>query len=472
MKIRTILKLNVFVTLAVLLISITGIITIKIRLSKLYHSLKHIEQAQLDLALLSDLSMEYVLFKNPRASFQWVVKHHQMEQTILNLKDTDIGHEEYEQLEKQYYALRSSFTELSHSSVTETSYDYFVSNFFLINVEVRATAKRLRHLIDHKHVFYSKLVHAAFISVVALLSLIIMFWVLMLHRKMMLPLSDMEEYVNSVTQGNFILDIPDLKEDEIGHLIESFSEMAKRVDFRERELIDLNSSLLKKNKELDEFTYIASHDLQEPLRKLISFSSLLEKDIGNDLNDNAKMDIEYIVDAASRMQRLIQDLLSFSRTGRSELDINTVNLQDTVDKVLVLMNDRINQTNAKIIKTELPNIIGDPILISLVFQNLIQNALKFSNKEQPVIEITCEHIDDKYILGVKDNGIGIKEEYRQQIFQPFKRLHSRYEYPGTGIGLAICQKIVEKHNGKIWVESEENLYTHFKFTINEMKEIK
>ena len=280
----------------------------------------------------------------------------------------------------------------------------------------------------------------------------------------------------SIREGDltFRLDTKGLKDEleELGDLAVVFNQMAATIDQRETKLKKMNAELEKKNRELDEFTYIASHDLQEPLRKLTAFSKLLETDMTGELNRRAQEDLAYIIEASDRMKTLIQDLLELSRTGRKTVSIQKINLNLCVSGIKSLFMDKIEASNATFIVADLPEIDGDKTLIEQLFQNLIQNALKYNDKEIPVIEITYEKENGRSIFGVKDNGIGIKPEYQEQIFQPFKRLHGRYEYSGTGIGLSICKKTVEKHSGEIWVESKPDEYTHFRFTLNTQKEHK
>ncbi len=228
--------------------------------------------------------------------------------------------------------------------------------------------------------------------------------------------------------------------------------------------------LEQKNKELDEFTYVASHDLQEPLRKLTSFSKLLSKDLGDNLPERAEIDIKYIVDAAERMRNLINDLLILSRAGRPGMKMGRHSLKACVAEATKVFSLNMEENNVEIIQDELPDIWGDPTLITQLYQNLISNALKFNDKEKKVVTITCQLENGVEIFGVKDNGIGMKPEYIKQIFTPFKRLHNRFEYEGTGVGLSICRKIVERHNGRIWAESVPSLGAHFKFTLGKRME--
>jgi len=227
----------------------------------------------------------------------------------------------------------------------------------------------------------------------------------------------------------------------------------------------LNEELRRKNEELNEFTYIASHDLRAPLRKLSAFCDLLKKDLGEDLPEHAEKDLFFIADAALRMQNLVQDLLKLSHTSRMDMKFDRFSLDTCVNRALKELESEIAETEAEIVYNELPEVWGDKILLTQLYRNLLSNALKFSAKEHPRIEITVENKDGVSIFGVKDNGIGISTVYAEQIFRPFKRLHSQTEYEGTGIGLAICRKAIERHTGEIWVESEPGKGAHFKFTI-------
>jgi PAS domain S-box-containing protein len=230
----------------------------------------------------------------------------------------------------------------------------------------------------------------------------------------------------------------------------------------------VNAELEERNRELDEFTYIASHDLQEPLRKLTAFSHLLREDMQKDEREEVSNDLQVISSAAQHMQTLVQDLLALSRSGRKSMKWEEVALDECVTQALDVLEVRVSETGAQIRRGALPTVRGDRRLLTQLFQNLIGNALKFHGKEPLLIELSAEKAGNRWILGVDDNGIGLKPEYAEQIFLPFKQLHGRHEYGGTGIGLAICRKIVERHGGSIWVESEPGNGAHFKFTIREL----
>jgi len=236
---------------------------------------------------------------------------------------------------------------------------------------------------------------------------------------------------------------------------------------RTKQLEQANEELERKNTELDQFTYVASHDLQEPLRKVTAFSGMLRQDLGNRVPERAEKDLGFIVDAARRMQKLVQDLLALSRSGRVAMKWEMVSLNHCVDQAIEMLAMRIKESRAEIIIDDLPQVWGDRTMLTQLYQNLLSNALKFTGENRPVIRFTAERIDRQLILGVRDNGIGVEPRYAEQIFVPFKRLHGRGEYEGTGIGLAICARTVERHGGTIWVESKPGKGAHFKFTIGE-----
>lgn len=233
----------------------------------------------------------------------------------------------------------------------------------------------------------------------------------------------------------------------------------------EEELKNHVAELARMNAELDEFSYVASHDLQEPLRKLLAFSDWLRRDLGDDLPERAARDIEFITEAANRMQSLVQDLLTLSRTGKTSMVREWVELDDAVNRALNALALRIRESGAEIVRDPLPPVWGDPTLLAQLYQNLIGNAIKFVDHPPPRIHLTAEHLSGEWVFGVKDNGIGIKPEHAKEIFQPFKRLHGKGEYEGSGIGLAVCRKVMERHHGRLWVESEEGRGAHFKFVL-------
>ena len=230
-------------------------------------------------------------------------------------------------------------------------------------------------------------------------------------------------------------------------------------------LTKLVSELKVSNKELEQFAYVASHDLQEPLRMITSFTQLLEKRYKGQLDVDADEYIGFVVDGAHRMKDLIDDLLEFSRLNTDNREFELVIMEIALEDVLRNLRPTINESKAQISHDYLPNIIGDHVQIIQLLQNLIGNAIKFKGDNPPEIHISAQERDNEWLFSVSDKGIGINQNHQKQIFSIFKRLHTREEYPGTGIGLSISKRIVERHGGQIWIESELGKGSTFYFTI-------
>ena len=233
----------------------------------------------------------------------------------------------------------------------------------------------------------------------------------------------------------------------------------------EEELRERTESLERSNKELEQFAYIASHDLQEPLRMVASYTQLLSKRYKGKLDSDADDFINYAVGGANRMQMLINDLLDYSRVGTRGKEFVITEFDTVMKKTLGNLKKAIEESDAKVTIDPLPSLMVDGGQIGQLFQNLISNAIKFRDNEPPQIHISSEKNENKWTFSVRDNGIGIDPEYSSRIFEIFQRLHSKEEYPGSGIGLAICKKIVERHGGNIWIESEPGKGTSFYFSI-------
>jgi signal transduction histidine kinase len=235
--------------------------------------------------------------------------------------------------------------------------------------------------------------------------------------------------------------------------------------------LDLQADELRRsNAELEQFAYVASHDLQEPLRKVASFCQLLEKRYGSQLDERGKQYIDFAVDGAKRMQVLINDLLTFSRVGRVSEGAQPVRLDEPLDKALTNLSGALEESDAVVERPDdLPEIMGEPTLLTMLWQNLISNAVKFRRPDRaPVVRIeVAAHAGDPELrlFSVTDNGIGVAPEFAEKVFVIFQRLHARDEYSGTGIGLAVCKKIVEFHGGTIWIDTENTVGTRICFTL-------
>lgn len=241
--------------------------------------------------------------------------------------------------------------------------------------------------------------------------------------------------------------------------------LASIIDITERKRVE--EDLKRSNEELQNFAYVASHDLQEPLRMISNYAQLLEKYYNDKLDKNGKEFIGYLVGGVKNMKRLIDDLLEYSRVGSKEKIFAEVDCNQVMSEVLKSITSKVSQTNSKVIYDKLPIVSGDRIQLTQLFQNLILNAIKFQSKSIPEIHISSSPRKNEWLFSVRDNGIGITREHQERIFEIFQRLHTKDEYEGTGIGLSICKKIVERHQGKIWVESEEGKGSIFYFTISQ-----
>jgi len=226
-----------------------------------------------------------------------------------------------------------------------------------------------------------------------------------------------------------------------------------------------HDELARSNAELEQFAYVASHDLQEPLRMVSSYTQLLGKRHGDKLDGDALEFMDYIVDGAARMKQLIEDLLSYSRVGTRGREFHPVSLEAVLKRALANLRAALEESGAAVTSDLLPEVIADETQLAQLLQNLIGNALKFRGQAQPRIYVSCISRKEEFEICVRDNGIGIEPQYFERIFMVFQRLHDKGDYPGTGIGLAICKKVVDRHGGRIWVESTLGEGSSFHFTL-------
>lgn len=231
-------------------------------------------------------------------------------------------------------------------------------------------------------------------------------------------------------------------------------------------LAEQAAELRRSNRDLEQFAYVASHDLQEPLRKVASFTQLLAKRYSGQLDERADQYIDFAVDGAKRMQRLIQDLLEFSRVGRQSGAAAPVDLDHALDRALDQLSERLRQAGATVTREGLPQVRGHETLLVQLLANLVGNAVKFASPERPpTVQVSAERLTDGWQVEVRDNGIGIDPRYADRVFVIFQRLHPKEVYEGTGIGLALCARIVEQHGGRIWVEPVQPPGASIRFTV-------
>ena len=301
---------------------------------------------------------------------------------------------------------------------------------------------------------------------------------IMLRRTVTLPIGALGRRVRRVAHGEFDHEVRSHGPRDIVELADDIDTMRERIvsalsasrDAHAR--LDAQARELERsNAELEQFAYVASHDLQEPLRKVASFCQLLEQRYRGQLDERADQYIDFAVDGAKRMQQLINDLLAFSRVGRTSGPLQPVDLDEALRRALANLGAAIEESGAKVEVDELPTVRGEVTLLALVFQNLIGNAIKFRSEAAPEVSIGLERRDGDWLISCSDNGIGIDPEYAERVFVIFQRLHAKDEYPGTGIGLAMCRKIVEYHGGRIWLDADAaDPGTTFRMTLPALEE--
>jgi PAS domain S-box-containing protein len=252
--------------------------------------------------------------------------------------------------------------------------------------------------------------------------------------------------------------------------LESIWSIARDITARrrsEQRLEQLNARLSRSNQELEQFAYVASHDLQEPLRMVSSYTQLLARRYGDQLDQDARDFIEYAVDGANRMQQLIRDLLAFSRITTRGGELEPTDAHEALGEALSNLAARIGETATIVTNDDLPVVLADRGQLARVFANLIANAIKFAREDEPPrIHVSVTRDEGRWVFSVTDNGIGIEPEHQERIFRIFQRLHGRADFEGTGIGLAICKRIVDRHEGDIWVDSRPNEGSTFHFSMN------
>ncbi|MBM7773171.1 signal transduction histidine kinase [Actinokineospora baliensis] len=298
------------------------------------------------------------------------------------------------------------------------------------------------------------------------LLVVVLVGVWLMTRSVVRPLGRLTGQVRLVADGDFAHEVTVRGPREVVSLSADVDTMRRRIVSELDRAQAAGRDLARSNEELEQFAYVASHDLQEPLRKVASFCQLLERRYAEQLDDKARQYIGFAVDGARRMQDLINDLLSFSRVGRHTGKHADHSAKTLADQAVRNLADTIDTTSATVtIADNLPTIHGEAPLLTSVFQNLIGNGLKFRRDTPPEVSVTATRDGDNWLFSVTDNGIGIEPQYTDRVFVIFQRLHAKDSYPGTGIGLAMCRKIITFHGGSIWIDTTHTPGTRVSFTL-------
>ncbi|MDG4555491.1 MAG: ATP-binding protein [Candidatus Competibacter sp.] len=456
------------------------------------HTVVHeIQESIFELTLLTN---DYVLYREQRALAQWREKHRflarLLDQPNTGWSDTDQAiktlSRPHTDLEETFGRLIAYLNESDSESVSRNIADTYMRN--LIS-QVLGRAQRMDAAAQEMARESQAELDAALNRVVWIILLvgasigvtIALTWTL-LGASILLPIKRLQEGVSEVKTGNLNYRIQLEERNEIGELAESFdrmteqlqatlasrAELNREVEQRKRaaeQLARAATELERSNQELQQFAYVASHDLQEPLRMVTSYLQLLQRRYQGKLDADADEFIGYAVDGAQRMKTLILDLLTYSRVGSRGKPLAPVALEAALADVLSNLQEAVRESGAQISHDPLPEVWADLGQMRQLLQNLIGNALKFHGDAAPQVHLSAAPDPDGWRLTVRDHGIGIDSEFFERIFVVFQRLHTRDEYAGTGIGLAVCKKIVERHGGRIWVESTPGQGAAFCFTL-------
>jgi signal transduction histidine kinase len=293
-----------------------------------------------------------------------------------------------------------------------------------------------------------------------LLTLAVWFYV---RRSVVRPVLTVAEASRRLAEGDMTARVPPVRDDELGDLARAFNSMADSLEASSEALAERSRELERSNRELEQFASVTSHDLQAPLATISMYAQLLEQRHARELNGGQQL-VEGINAATVKARTLIRDLLEYSRAGRGELLNEPVEMKEVAGEALEMLAGPIEQSGADVTVEDLPVILGDVRKLRQVFLNLISNALKFAD-DIPVVRVSAEVQGNTAIFAVADNGIGMDPGQAERIFQPFHRLHAEEDYPGTGIGLAVCERIIEQHGGRIWAQSAPNQGSTFRFTL-------
>lgn len=362
--------------------------------------------------------------------------------------------------------------EILSNNRSQQRIDEILQNLDPINAELTILEDEFTYTLGDGSRWLEKIILRFLFAIALTVELTGLLIAIIVSRNIQTGLDEIIKSSKTVATGDFGRKAKIYSKDEIGILANHFNEMAAALEQAttglEKKVLQRTLELENKNEELQQFVYVASHDLQEPLRTTTSFVNLFRKQYQGKIDENADKYLEYIVQSAERMKNLIMDLLDYSRLGR-EKELKLVDCNQLLREVMADLRNIIQESKAEIIVGELPVLQVYPTEFKLLLQNLVSNAIKFKKSTvNPIIHISAEYHSGYWQFTVTDNGIGIDKKFNEKIFVIFQRLHNRSEYDGSGIGLAHCKKIIEMHRGSIFVESEPGQGSSFIFTISEL----
>lgn len=361
--------------------------------------------------------------------------------------------------------------EINTASISQQRIDEILQRLDPINSKLTVLEDEFSYTLGEGSRWLEKLILRLLFAIALTVELTGLFLAILVSRNIQKGLREILQSAKAVARGDFTRKAKTFSKDEIGVLANAFNNMAEALEQAtinlERKVTQRTQELQSKNRELEQFAYVASHDLQEPLRTTTSFVNLFRSQYKEKLDDTADKYLDYIVQSSERMKVLVTDLLDYSRLGR-EKELQEVDSNLILKEVLADLHNVIHETNAEIKVGALPVLQAYPTEFKLLLQNLIINAIKFRKPgENPRIDIQADDAGGYWKFTVSDNGIGIEKKHQEKIFIIFQRLHNRTEYEGSGIGLAHCKKVAELHRGSIYVQSELGMGSRFIFTLFE-----
>jgi signal transduction histidine kinase len=433
--------------------------------------------------MLRVLMDEQLTYPGKRTLHQWQRQHEVLGQILREATYSDVARpaalnklrDDYEDVSLPFAQLVARQTPKSGEIDTQTgtALEETLKTMLSLHLEKMVnTACRLTVSSQVSALNMQKLTKQVIVWTTILMTSILLINLFLLKKSVVNPLKRISEGAQIVGDGNLSYSVDAESNDEVGHLASAFNKMTRNLkkthdsletEIRERKQTE--QELLRSNADLEQFAYVASHDLQEPLRNVTNCVQILKEEYGNKLDADADQLIHYAVDSVVRMKGLINDLLLFSRVGTRGQPIEETNCEEVLQETLTSLESAITETRAVITHDPLPTVPADGTQLLQVFQNLVANAIKFRRDEPPRIHVSAVKNESEWVFSVKDNGIGIEPRHFERIFIIFQRLHKRTENEGSGMGLAIVKKIVERHKGRAWVESEIGVGSTFYFTI-------
>jgi signal transduction histidine kinase len=498
MTIKSKLILSVlFFSIITFVVAITLIVTFR-QTNELKARETKAEKLLLEAHELSELSNDFILFSEKRQVLQWETKYNSMTALLAQLR-VDRPEERvfvdniaanHKRLKEVFNNVKATLETGSGSTQHGGIIEFLQLSWSRLTVQTQGMIFDVSQLTDLIREDKRAVEYRAIILVIAMIGALILFSLLnylFISWRMLRSIETLQEGTAIIGSGNLNYRIEETGKDEIGDLARAFNQMNvnlatvlaskdelnREVEERRRAEDRLKKTLTdleRSNTELEQFAYVASHDLQEPLRMVSSYTQLLGERYGDQLDEKAKKFINYAVDGAVRMQQLIHDLLSFSRVTTRGAEFQVLDSHAALGTAIANLGEAIRDAGALVTNDDLPQVAADQIQLAQVFQNLISNAIKFRGQRQPLIHVSARQEDAHWLFSVKDNGIGIDPRYKDKVFVIFQRLHTREEYPGTGIGLALCQRIVQRHGGAIWFDSKPGEGSTFYFTFPKNRE--